>query len=139
MNGEVDGLTISVVARQGGVRPSAIRYYESIGLLPIPRRVNGRRRYESEVLDRLAVIRMAQQAGFTIAEIRTLFHGFSPDVPPSVRWRSLAEQKLPEVEALIARATAIRRMLEALLRCDCPTFADCIRACDSSSGFPDRA
>jgi MerR family redox-sensitive transcriptional activator SoxR len=133
-----DRLTIGAVARQGGVRPSAIRYYESVGLLPTPLRVNGRRQYEAAVLDRLAVIRLAQQAGFTIAEVRTLFHGFSADATPSVRWRSLAEQKLPEVEALIDRATAIRRRLEALRHCECPTFADCVQACDGLSDGPGR-
>jgi len=126
MLGVEDGLPISAVARQGGLRPSAIRYYESIGLLPPPRRVNGRRRYEPDVLKNLAVIRLAQQAGFTIAEIRTLFRGFAPDTPASARWRSLAEQKLPEVEARIVRATAIWDALAALLRCECRTFADCV-------------
>ena len=126
-----DGLTIGAVARRGGVRPSALRYYESVGLLPAPRRVSGQRRYAPEVLDRLALIRMAQEAGFTIAEIRTLLHGFAPDAPASVRWRSLAEQKLPEVEALIARASAMQRMLEALRGCSCPTFADCLQSCEA--------
>ncbi|MGN6810513.1 MAG: MerR family DNA-binding transcriptional regulator, partial [Thermomicrobiales bacterium] len=41
------GLTISAVARQAGLRPSALRYYEAAGLLPAPARVSGRRRYDA--------------------------------------------------------------------------------------------
>lgn len=86
-----EGEQIGEVAQRAGVRPSALRYYERVGLLPEPRREAGRRRYDSgvlcEVLDRLAVVGVAQQAGFTIAEIRTLLDGFSEDTPPSERWR----------------------------------------------------
>jgi MerR family transcriptional regulator, redox-sensitive transcriptional activator SoxR len=118
-------MTIGEAARRAGVRPSALRYYESVGVLPAPRRVNGRRRYESEVLELLAVVRIAQQAGFTMSEIRTLLHGFSADTPPSARWRTLAREKLPEVEALIERALGMKRLLERGLRCDCLRLEDC--------------
>ena len=56
------------------------------------------------MLDLLAVIRVAQRAGFTIAETRTLMNGFSAEEPPSERWRILAREKLTEVEARIDRA-----------------------------------
>src|SRR5438093_7185495 len=95
------GLTVGELARQAGLRPSAIRYYESAGLLPAPVRVSGWRRYDATVLERLAVIELAKQAGFTLAEIRTLLRGFSPRTSPSKRWQVLARQKLPDVEALI--------------------------------------
>ena len=76
-------MSIGEVAQRAGVRPSTLRYYESIGVLPTPERENGRRRYDGEVLrkalDRLAVVRVAQQAGFTISEIRMLLDGFRPD------------------------------------------------------------
>ena len=118
-------MTIGEVARRAGVRPSALRYYESVGVLPAPRRVSGRRRYEGEVLELLAVVRIAQHAGFTMSEIRTLLHGFSADTPPSARWRTLAREKLPEVEALIERALGMKRLLERGLRCDCLRLEDC--------------
>ena len=120
-------LSISAVARQAGVRPSAIRYYESVGLLPAPPRVSGRRRYDTDVLPRLALIAAAQQMGFTIAEIGTLLHGFSPATPASARWRVLAAQKLPEVEAVIARAQGMKRLLEEALTCGCLTLDACAR------------
>ena len=124
-----EGATIGEVARRAGVRPSALRYYERVGVLPAPGRQNGRRRYEGgvlrEVLDRLAVVGVAQQAGFTIAEIRTLLDGFSEDTPPSERWRVLASEKLPEVEALIGRARGMKRLLERGLECECLRIEDC--------------
>ena len=65
-------LTISEVARQVGLKSSAIRYYEQLGILPPAERVSGQRRYDRTVLYRLAVVQRARQAGFSLDEIRTL-------------------------------------------------------------------
>jgi MerR family transcriptional regulator, redox-sensitive transcriptional activator SoxR len=117
--------SIGEVADRAGLNPSAIRYYESIGLLPKAERISGQRRYGDSVLKRLAVIELARRAGFTLAETRTLLNGFSAKVPPSARWRALADRKLPEIEALIARASAMKRLLEEGLDCDCLSLDDC--------------
>src|SRR5215216_6297212 len=108
----MEELAIGEVARRAGIRPSALRYYESIGLLPAPKRVSGRRRYDESTVQMLKVVRLAQHAGFTVAEIQTLLHGFEPDTPPAVRWRPLARQKLRELDALIERAQQMKRVLE---------------------------
>lgn len=121
-------LTITDIARRAGIRPSAVRYYESIGLLPIPSRVNGRRRYDAGVLQQLAIIATAQQMGFTIAEILTLLHGFSAETPAWARWQTLAKEKLPEVDALIRKGEGMKRLLEASLACDCLTLDACVAA-----------
>jgi MerR family transcriptional regulator, redox-sensitive transcriptional activator SoxR len=122
-------MSIGEVAQKASVRPSTLRYYESVGVLPTPERENGRRRYEGavlrEVLERLAVVRVAQQAGFTISEIRMLLDGFSEDTPPSERWRILAREKLQEVEALVARALGMKNLLERGLRCECLRLEEC--------------
>ncbi len=118
-------LGIGEVAQRAGLQPSAIRYYERVGVLPEPRRQNGRRRYGLEVLTRLTVVRMAREAGFTIAEIRALFHGFPDDATASVRWRALAGRKIDEIDAVIVRAHRMRAVLEESLRCGCLTFDDC--------------
>ena len=81
---------IKSLARQAGLRPSAIRYYESAGLLPAPVRVSGWRCYDGSARTRLAVIELAKLAGFTLAETRILLRGFSPRTPPSARWHKLA-------------------------------------------------
>jgi MerR family redox-sensitive transcriptional activator SoxR len=121
----VPSLSIGEVAERAGLRTSAIRYYERVGLLPAPERISGRRRYDPDVFSRLALIDLAQRAGFTVAEIRTLLHGFVRRTPPGERWRRLAGRKLGEVEARIEEAQAMRRLLQRLLECECPTFEDC--------------
>jgi MerR family redox-sensitive transcriptional activator SoxR len=97
--------------------PSAIRYYESIGLLPEPYRVSGQRRYGDDTLKRLAFIAAAQQAGFTLREIVELSDGF--DV------RALAQRKLPEVKAELKLARDRKRWLDAASDCDCASPDEC--------------
>lgn len=120
--------TITQVAQRAGIRPSAIRYYESIGLLPAPARLNGRRRYDESIARRLTVIAAAQGMGFTIAEIAILMHGFSADTPASARWQAFAEEKRATIDALIRRAEGMERMLDAVSHCDCPTLDVCADA-----------
>jgi MerR family redox-sensitive transcriptional activator SoxR len=122
----MEEFAIGEVARRVGIRASAIRYYESVEVLPAPQRINGRRRYDARVFDRLAVIQMAQQAGFTVAELRTLFNGFTTETTASARWEVLARQKLVEVDALMRRVQAMKGILEEiLLRCRCLTLDEC--------------
>jgi MerR family redox-sensitive transcriptional activator SoxR len=120
-----EDLTIGRVAEAAGLRPSALRYYESVGLLRPPRRVGGRRRYDPGVLEDLAFIRTAQGAGFTIREIRALVEGVEEGLAPSARWRELARAKLPEIDALIERAREMKSVLEAGLRCGCQSLGEC--------------
>jgi MerR family transcriptional regulator, redox-sensitive transcriptional activator SoxR len=94
-------LTISQVARQIRLRPSAIRYYERIGLLPPAERLSGQRRYDPTVLYRLAIIQRARQLGFTLSEIRHLFFGFRDITRASERWRTLSQRKLAELDHLM--------------------------------------
>jgi len=115
--------TIGDIARSAGIRTSAIRYYEQIGLLPSPQRVHGRRRYTEDALLRLAVIRFGQDNGFTLEEIRRLFAG----KPYSVRLRGLAAAKIRELEGTIERARVMQAILAKALRCKCLTLEQCGR------------
>ena len=119
-------LTITEAARQAGVRPSTLRYYESINLLPLPRRVSGRRRYDPAILDRLTFIQIAQKLGFTLAEIQILFHPQETTSSLSAKWQQLAQQKLTEVEILIRRSHEIKTLLLQGLDCTCSDLPDCI-------------
>jgi MerR family redox-sensitive transcriptional activator SoxR len=119
-------LNIGEVARRAGLHASAIRYYESIGLVPPPPRSSGWRRYPPDVLERLNVIRTARELGFSLEEIRTLLDGFPQGTQPSQRWHTLAESKLPEVEATIQRALKLKALLEAGLDCGCADVEVCI-------------
>lgn len=120
-------LTITEVARRSGLRASAIRYYESIQLLPPPQRVSGHRRYDQSVLERLAFIQKAQKLGFSLNEIQHLFMNQADlEASLSARWQSLARQKLIEVNTLLVQATDIKHLLEEGLECECSNLADCI-------------
>lgn len=116
-------MRIGEVAERAGVRVSAIRYYEQVGLLPEARRASGQRRYDGRVLTRLRVIGVAQRAGLSLDEIRVLVeHGNDPH---SERLRELTDRRLPEIDALIARAQRVRQWLQAAESCGCETIDDC--------------
>jgi len=122
----VEAWTIGQLARKAGIRASAIRFYESVGLLAKPPRSSGWRRYDSTMLDRLGVIQAARDLGFSLGEIKTLLDGFPEDTPPSARWEALARKKLPEVDAHAQRILAMKKLLEAGLNCDCEDVEECI-------------
>jgi MerR family transcriptional regulator, redox-sensitive transcriptional activator SoxR len=129
-------LSIGDVAHQADVRPSRIRYYESIGILPVPERVSGKRRYRSDVLRRLTVITAAQRIGFTLDEIRELL---GPGRRPAhERLRTLAIHKLPEIEELIERATTIRQLLITCAGCQCDSLSECRILDESLQQLPER-
>ena len=119
-------MTIGEVARQSGLNASAIRFYESQGLLPKPARAGGQRRYDASALERLAVLQRARDCGFTLAEIKHLFHGFREGTPPSERWQTLAHKKLAELEVL-ARKIAVMQELLQRKSCDCRDLQECGR------------
>jgi len=121
-------MSIGAVAKRTGLEPSAIRYYESVGLVPPPRRVGGKRVYDESVFEAIALVQLAQDAGFTLSEARALVSGFDRATPASARWQSMARRKLVDVTERIERARAMKDILERLLRCKCQTLGQCVRA-----------
>src|SRR5690242_2158967 len=120
-------LSIGEVAGRAGVRVSAIRYYEREGLISPPRRHGGKRVYDANLFEALALIDLAQEAGFSIRDIRQLLAGFEGSTPASVRWQALAQRKLDETQELIARAERTRTLLLRLLQCRCTTLTACVQ------------
>ena len=118
-------LTIGEAARRAGVATSAIRYYESIGLLPEPDRLHGQRRYRSDVVGKLAFIGVAQSAGFKLGEIKTLVDDLDGSHGMAGRMRSLSSAKLDEVEALLERTKVMKGWLEVAKGCGCAAPAEC--------------
>jgi|ERR1700722_1499663 MerR family transcriptional regulator, redox-sensitive transcriptional activator SoxR len=119
-------LTISEVARQVGLQPSAIRYYERIGLLPAPPRMSGQRRYDSMALNRLAVVQRARQLGFSLKEIQQLFFSFPKNAQASERWRKLSQAKLAELDRLMNEVENVRSLLKRMMEnCQCNSLDQC--------------
>src|SRR5215212_3541817 len=121
-----DGISIGTVVERTGISASTLRYWESIGLLPAPQRMGGRRRYDAAALRQLEVIALAKQVGFSLAEIRMILDGISTEEPPSKLWRELAKEKLPAVETTLLQAMAMKGVLEAGLTCECIALEDCL-------------
>jgi MerR family redox-sensitive transcriptional activator SoxR len=121
-------MTISELARQVGLKPSAIRYYEEIGVLRRPERTSGQRQYDEAAAYRLAVVVRARQLGFTLDEIRELFFGFRANATASERWRLLTRRKLAQLDEQLAQIRAMQDVLQRLSGCSCNVLERCGRA-----------
>ncbi|MEV4760575.1 MerR family transcriptional regulator [Micromonospora sp. NPDC049559] len=117
-------LDIAEVAERAGVTPSALRFYEKRALISPAGRRGLRRTYRPDVLERLAFIACAQNAGFTIAEIAR----FLVATPDDTRLRAKMAEKARELEENIERLNRMRASLEHASTClhellvDCPAF-----------------
>jgi MerR family redox-sensitive transcriptional activator SoxR len=121
------GLMIGELARQVGVAPSALCYYEKAGLLPPPPRASKRRQYNPNVLGRIRIILLARDAGFSIRETRMFLNGFPASTMPTLRWREMAKRKIAELDELMARVARMKLILNASFRCECRELEDCER------------
>jgi MerR family redox-sensitive transcriptional activator SoxR len=123
-------LTIGELGRRTGVAPSALRFYEEIGLLAPAARVSGRRRYGPDAVGSVGAILFLSDVGFTLAEIKELMAARSTS-PRS--WRELARRKLAELDERIAEAQAARVAVEHAIACphddviSCPNFQEVVR------------
>jgi len=77
-------------------------------------------------LQQLEIIRTAQQAGFTLAELRVLFNDILTSASPSAHWHDLIGRKLQELNRLLLNVQSMKLLLEAIMRCDDAELADCI-------------
>jgi DNA-binding transcriptional MerR regulator len=124
-------LAIGELARRAGAAPSALRYYERIGLLPPAERAGGKRHYPPSSAERLALVRLYQDAGFTLKDIRQLLAARGRR---SASWTPLAERKITELDARIAEAQRAKSLLEHALECPhddlltCPNFRAALQA-----------
>ena len=125
-------MTIGELSQRTGVPSSAIRYYERLGILPIPQRAGGQRRYAPQAVDRLAVLRLAQACGFRLSEMKQLLDGFRTGAPPSRRWREFAGRKRQELNEQASKLAAMQRLVERVLRCNCADFEECGRIASSA-------
>jgi DNA-binding transcriptional MerR regulator len=119
-------MRIGELARRARINASAIRYYERLGLLAAPLRAGGQRRYASDELNRVLLIRYATDMGFTLDEVRVFLDRLQDDAPVGPRWKKLAHRKIQEVEETIRRSRRLKSLLEHLLRCRCISLEVCV-------------
>ena len=121
-----ESLTIGELAARSGVAPSALRYYERLGLIRAGRTSGNQRRYERTELRRVAFIRIAQQVGISLEEIRSALASLPESRTPtkadwarlSARWRSRLDEKI----GLLAR---LRDNLDGCIGCGCLSLQRC--------------
>jgi DNA-binding transcriptional MerR regulator len=113
---KVKMLRIGDVARRAGVRASALRYYETRGLLrPAARLPNGYRLYGEDAIAELRFLRRAQALGMKLEEIAELLALSRRGKPPCARVRELARRHIEEVEARLRELSLLREELKRLL------------------------
>ena len=114
----MQGISIGDAGKQSGVKVPTIRYYEQIGLLPVPSRTEGNRRlYEDTDLRRLAFIRHARELGFEIEAIRTLLLLQDDPSQSCETADGIAKARLSDVELRIQSLTALKAELEIMVLC----------------------
>jgi MerR family redox-sensitive transcriptional activator SoxR len=115
---------IGEVSKLTGVPASAIRYYESAGILRYADRNSGKRSFDRNLLKQIEVVKRARSLGFSIRETKNLIHQL--DSPTSKHsWRHLAEQKLLELEVVIKNARQMKKTIYAILNCKCRDSHEC--------------
>ena len=123
--GVTDGLRIGDVARSAGVNVQTLRYYERRGLVVARfRRHSGQREYDEADVSRVKVIKAAQRLGFTLSEIQEMFD-LSAHRRGTGELRARATAKVVEIDGRIARLSAMRADLTAVIDAECDSLTDC--------------
>lgn len=114
-------LDIGEVCEQTGLRSSAVRYYEDVGLITSVGRKGLRRQFEPDVVIRLALVSMGKSAGFSLSEISDMFgDDGQPDLP-----RDTLHQKADDLDRQIVELRAMRDVIRHVADCPAPTHMEC--------------
>ncbi len=121
-----DRLTITQVAERSGFAASALRYYEDEGLVAADRTPGGRRRYDRDVLRRLAFISAAKHVGLSLDEIRAALDRLPRGRTPTARdWAKLSRSWRSRLDAEIEALEALRDGLDSCIGCGCLSLQRC--------------
>lgn len=121
-----DRVTIGEFARRAGVAPSALRYYEQLGLISSERTAGGQRRYPRVMLRRVAFIRAAQTVGLSLAEVRTALAKLPDErTPNKTDWNKVSAAWIRHVDERIAELEQLRETLNSCVGCGCLSLRTC--------------
>jgi MerR family redox-sensitive transcriptional activator SoxR len=122
----VDQLSIGQVSERTGVAISALRYYEREGLLRVDRTEGGQRRYPREVIRRISFVRIAQQVGLSLEEIRGALEALPNDrTPTKADWARLSSAWRSRLDDQIASLIRLRDDLTSCIGCGCLSLKAC--------------
>jgi MerR family transcriptional regulator, redox-sensitive transcriptional activator SoxR len=119
-------LSIGAVADRTGVAPSALRYYETEGLIAADRTEGNQRRYHRDVLRRVSFIRVAQRVGLSLEEIREALASL-PDArtPTQEDWSRISQAWRPRLDAQIELIERLKDRLDGCIGCGCLSLKVC--------------
>ena len=121
-----DRLTVGTVAARSGFAPSALRYYERVGLVAATRTSGGQRRYERSILRRLAFIRAARNIGLTLDEVAEALATLPAGrTPTKADWARLSRGWRERLDDQIAGLRALRDGLDSCIGCGCLSLRRC--------------
>lgn len=122
----MDLLTIGEVAERSGVATSALRFYETKGLIESERTDGNQRRYPRATLRRVALIRAGQEVGLSLAELAEALDRLPHDkTPTKADWERLSRAWRSRLDAQIAELTALRDELTDCIGCGCLSLKSC--------------
>jgi MerR family redox-sensitive transcriptional activator SoxR len=120
------GLPIGALAERTGVAPSALRFYEAEGLISAQRTDGGQRRYHRDAIRRVSFIRVAQQVGLSLEEIREALESLPNHRTPTEKdWHELSTSWRPRLDEQIALLERLRDKLDACIGCGCLSLPIC--------------
>lgn len=119
-------LTIGQLAERAGVATSAIRFYESRGLVHSTRTTGNQRRYEQSMLRRVAFIRAAQRVGLSLEEVADALSTL-PDsrTPTKADWHRISREWKPRLDEQIRRIQLLKERLDSCIGCGCLSMRSC--------------
>ena len=119
-------LTIGAVSDRTGVAPSALRYYETEDLIHATRSSGGQRRYARDTLRRVSFVRVAQQVGLSLDEIRVALASLPANRTPNHKdWERLSTSWRPRLDAQIRMLERLRDRLDGCIGCGCLSLGFC--------------
>jgi MerR family transcriptional regulator, redox-sensitive transcriptional activator SoxR len=119
-------LSIGEVAERSGVAPSALRFYESVGLITSTRTSGNQRRYRRSTLRRIAVVQAGKAAGVPLGRIQEAFALLPEDRVPDRRdWERLSRAWRADVDRRIATLEGLRDRLSTCIGCGCLSIDRC--------------
>ncbi len=132
------GLSIGLIAERTGLSVSAIRFYESRGLVSPDRNAGGQRRFRASDIRRLSFVLIAQQLGFTIEQIGEQLRALPAGRAPTQRdWARMSRGFRADIDERIDALTRLRDRLDGCIGCGCLSLKKCglYNAYDRAAGL----
>lgn len=119
-------LSIGAVSERTGVAASALRFYEAEGLIHATRTPGGQRRYHRDTIRRVSFVRVAQQVGLSLDEIRDALASLPDNRTPTHKdWARLSTSWRPRLDEQIAMLERLRDRLDGCIGCGCLSLGVC--------------